>query len=83
MCAEKDPFICHRFFFISWSLSQLGFRVIYIISKKNTLRNPTLEIPLKEKYTRKSLLDLHSSSCDKTTWYESHAIKIYNKKNTK
>ncbi len=79
MCSEKDPFTCHRFFLISFSLSKLGINVNHIISENALVSNSTLEKNLRKKFNQKSLLDFNQDPIDIEKFYEKHAMQIYKK----
>lgn len=53
MCAESDPFNCHRFLLISAALEQNGFHVLHIFKDKTLKTNAQLEGQLLEKYAGK------------------------------
>jgi len=53
MCAESDPFNCHRFSLISVALEQSGFDVVHILKDKTIITNAPLENRLLEKYDKK------------------------------
>jgi uncharacterized protein (DUF488 family) len=46
MCSEKDPFNCHRFFLISFSLQDKGIIINHILDEKTIISNKELEIKL-------------------------------------
>jgi len=50
MCAEKDPFTCHRFMLISRELAENTVHVEHIISESVTIRHDELERHMIEKY---------------------------------
>jgi uncharacterized protein (DUF488 family) len=52
MCAESDPFDCHRFSMISVALQQQGFGVQHILKDKSLISNATLEKRLLTKYAK-------------------------------
>jgi len=54
MCAEKDPFNCHRFVLISRSLVKKDIEIEHILSEKSTVSQRELEEKLLTKYTDKS-----------------------------
>ena len=43
MCAEKDPFDCHRFVLVSYALSKKGIQVRHILADGETILNEDLE----------------------------------------
>lgn len=53
MCAESDPFNCHRFPLISVALEQNGFHVVHILKDKTIITHAQLENRLLEKYDKK------------------------------
>ncbi len=53
MCAEGDPFDCHRFVMISNYLVKNGFTVEHILKDKTSISNEELEKRLLEKYSKK------------------------------
>ena len=81
MCSEKDPFECHRFFLISFSLSKLGFKVNHIISENELVNNRTLEKKLRNKFNQTTLLDFNQDLADMEKYYEKHVIQIHDKFN--
>src|SRR6185437_7293065 len=52
MCAESDPFDCHRFSMISVALQQQGFGVQHISKDKSLISNAMLEKRLLTKYAK-------------------------------
>jgi len=54
MCAEKDPFNCHRFVLVSRALAKQNIDVEHILSDKSTVLQSELEEKLLDKYTDKS-----------------------------
>ena len=50
MCSEKDPFNCHRFVLISYSLVKQGISVKHILDNGDILLNDSLEERLISKY---------------------------------
>lgn len=53
MCAESDPFDCHRFSMISPGLEMYGFAVKHILKDKRLKSNAELEGELLKKYDKK------------------------------
>jgi len=51
MCAEKDPFDCHRFVLVSPALAQRGIEVTHILADGSLVPNAVLEDRLLEKYS--------------------------------
>jgi hypothetical protein len=54
MCAEKNPFYCHRFVLISRALTGKNIDIKHILSDKSTASQEELEEKLLNKYTDKS-----------------------------
>jgi hypothetical protein len=52
MCAESEPFDCHRFSMISVALEKEGFEVQHILKDKTLLANAVLEQQLLKKYEK-------------------------------
>ncbi len=51
MCAEKDPYFCHRFVLISHALSKKGIITHHILSEKgDTIQNDELEEKMRLEY---------------------------------
>ena len=50
MCAEKDPFNCHRFVLISYMLSKMGIVIKHILDDGSIVLNQALEEKLILKY---------------------------------
>ncbi len=50
MCAEKDPFSCHRFLLVSPALARRGVAVAHILSTGETISQQALEDRLIKKY---------------------------------
>ena len=50
MCAEKDPFDCHRFVLVSHNLSKAGVQVEHILEDGRLESNDALEMRLLHKY---------------------------------
>ncbi len=53
MCAEANPFECHRFSMIAVQLARQGFSVRHILKDKSLLTNEALEKELLKKYAKK------------------------------
>lgn len=53
MCSQSDPFDCHRFVLIAYSLVRQGFSVRHILKDKTIIDNAVLEQQLLEKYRKK------------------------------
>lgn len=53
MCAEANPFDCHRFSMISYQLVREGMHVRHILKDGNLVENSELEESLLEKYNKK------------------------------
>lgn len=53
MCAESDPFDCHRFSMISVALQAEGFEVYHILKDKTLKSNAELEAQLLKTYKKK------------------------------
>lgn len=64
MCSEKNPFDCHRFVLVSYSLSRNGISVKHILKDGDTVTNKQLEDKLIQKYGQKTLFDSFTSSKD-------------------
>lgn len=62
MCSEKEPFDCHRFVLVSYSLSRSGIDVIHILENGNIITNNELENKLIKMYGQKTLFDSFNSS---------------------
>jgi len=54
MCAEKDPFNCHRFMLVSRALAKKNIAIEHILSDKSTASQEVLEEKLFNKYTDKT-----------------------------
>lgn len=50
MCSEKDPFECHRFVLVSYSLAKKGIDVKHILENGDIVSNEALEERLLSKY---------------------------------
>jgi uncharacterized protein (DUF488 family) len=53
MCAEGEPFDCHRFSMIAVALEKNGFEVVHILKDKTLKTNAALEEQLLKKYEKK------------------------------
>jgi uncharacterized protein (DUF488 family) len=53
MCAESEPFDCHRFSMISFALQKEGFDVRHILKDKSVKTNAEIESQLLKKYEKK------------------------------
>lgn len=53
MCSQADPFDCHRFVLIAYSLVRMEFRILHILKDKTGIDNSVLEQRLLEKYRKK------------------------------
>jgi uncharacterized protein (DUF488 family) len=74
MCVEKDPFDCHRFVLLSYSLKIEGIQVFHILENGELLSNEILEGKLQKKYAQTTLFD---SQCTNDNSIE----KLYEKRN--
>jgi len=54
MCAEKDPFNCHRFVLVSRALSKKEMSIEHILANKSTVSQEELEKRLIDKYSNES-----------------------------
>ncbi|MEW5937061.1 MAG: DUF488 domain-containing protein [Candidatus Thermoplasmatota archaeon] len=54
MCAEKDPFDCHRFVLISYQLTKHDVQVDHILDDGSVISNEALEEKLLKRYKRNS-----------------------------
>lgn len=50
MCAEKDPFDCHRFYLITYALEKRGVAVSHILENGTSIQTEVLEDKLVEVY---------------------------------
>ncbi len=50
LCAEKDPFTCHRAMLVTRAFSQLGYDVVHILPHGRTQTQADLEARLLDKY---------------------------------
>lgn len=50
MCAEKDPFNCHRAILVSRSFHDAGYKVIHLLPNNKTITQKEIEYRLLEKY---------------------------------
>ncbi len=55
MCAEKEPFDCHRFVLIAPALTSRGVRIEHILSVEETVTQQSLEDRLIKKYNLDNL----------------------------
>ncbi len=56
MCSEKDPYDCHRFVLLSYSLEKIGLDVEHILENGSIISNLTLEKRLKKEYSQRDLM---------------------------
>lgn len=54
MCSEAEPFDCHRFSMISYSLIKEGYEVRHILKDKTFITNEELEKKLLKTYSKKT-----------------------------
>ncbi len=52
MCAEKDPFDCHRFVLVSYALAKRGIRLRHILADGHTIGHEALEERLLAHYKK-------------------------------
>ena len=81
MCSEKDPFVCHRFFLVSYFLQKKGVKVSHILYDGDIIKNIDLEKKIKASKTQKSLFDFQKN-WSMEELYEQHCqyiIKKYSK----
>jgi uncharacterized protein (DUF488 family) len=78
MCSEKEPFDCHRFVLVSFSLSKMGIEVLHILEDGVIVSNKALEKRLINMYGQKTLSDSFSSPKDKEleSLYEKRNLDI-------
>ena len=50
MCAERDPFNCHRFYLVSYALEERGIEVRHVLETGNAVPTELLEERLIEAY---------------------------------
>jgi uncharacterized protein (DUF488 family) len=74
MCAEKDPFDCHRFVLVSKALVDKGIEVKHILSDGSVIDNRELEVRLRKTYAQR---DLFSDFGEK----ENSIDELYEKRN--
>ncbi|MBN2488007.1 MAG: DUF488 domain-containing protein [Methanosarcinaceae archaeon] len=75
MCMEKEPFDCHRFVLISYSLTNDGINVEHILENGELISNKDLENRLFKMYGQKKLFDAYGDS------KENELEKYYEKRN--
>ena len=75
MCMEKDPFDCHRFVLISYSLAKDGLNVAHILENGGLISNKDLENKLFKIHGQKTLLDNYGNA------KETEIEKCYEKRN--
>ena len=61
MCAEGEPFDCHRFVLVSYQLSQEGLEVVHIMPDGTPVSNNELEERLLDAYIKPDLFTAPSS----------------------
>ncbi len=61
MCAEGEPFDCHRFVLVSYQLSQEGFEVVHIMPDGTPVSNHELEERLLDVYIKPDLFTAPAS----------------------
>jgi uncharacterized protein (DUF488 family) len=54
LCAEKDPFDCHRFVLLGRSLEERCFTVTHILDEENVVTNKQLEEKLLKAYEKRN-----------------------------
>ncbi len=74
MCAEGEPFDCHRFVLVSYQMVQEGFEVVHILPDGTPVSNSELEGRLLDTYVKP---DLFSSPAS----YEEALEVAYEKRN--
>jgi len=79
MCSEKDPFTCHRFFLVSYSLQNKGVTVNHILYNGEIIKNQALEKRLKEEFSQKTLLVTDQKEKNLEDQYEEHYLNIFKK----
>jgi uncharacterized protein (DUF488 family) len=55
MCAEKEPYDCHRFVLVSYALERSGVEVEHILDDGRPIPNSELEKRLRKEYAQKDL----------------------------
>ena len=79
MCSENDPFTCHRFFLVSYSLQKKKVKINHILYNGDVIKNKALEDKLKDQISQKSLLDYNQKEMSIEDLYEQHYFQIYKK----
>jgi len=79
MCSEKDPFICHRFFLVSYCLQKKDVKINHILYNGDIIDNKTLENKLKDSISQKTLIDYNQKEINLEDLYEQHYLDIFKK----
>ena len=79
MCSEKDPFICHRFFLVSYFLQKKDIEIFHILYDGEIIKNKALENKLNDYVYQKNLLNFEHKDTTIDELYEQHFFHIYKK----
>ena len=79
MCSENDPFICHRFFLVSYCLQKKEVQLNHILYNGDIIDNETLEKKLKDSILQKTLIGYNQTETKLEDLYEQHYLQIYKK----
>jgi uncharacterized protein (DUF488 family) len=78
MCSEKDPFVCHRFFLVSYFLQKRGVEIYHILYNGDIIKNKDLEKKIKASNAQRSLFDFQKN-WSREELYEKHCQYIIKK----
>ena len=81
MCSERDPFICHRFFLVSYCLQKKDVKINHILSNGSLIENKTLEKKLRDSFSQTTLKDFKKNNASIKALYENHYLQIIKKFN--
>ncbi len=79
MCSENDPFICHRFFLVSYCLQKKDIKISHILYNGDIIDNKVLENKFKDSIAQKNILNFNQKKFNMKELYEQHYLQIFKK----
>lgn len=81
MCAEKDPFTCHRAILVSRAFFKKGYKIIHLMSGGKNLTQEDIEKQLLDKYAKnRHQMGLFNSNIISEEEHINNAYKKHNEK---
>ena len=81
MCAEKDPYTCHRTILVARAFFKLGYKIVHLMPNEKNLTQKDIEKKLLDKYCKnRHQLGLFDTSIISEEEYLSEAYRKHNEK---